>query len=203
MVDYFRDTEYPALGYMFSVAAVNATITEKGEVDGKARMAGAGISAAAAMLGNADAEFQSISGIKATRNTESYRPLGMNNYDFQLPTTTSYDDLVLERGVVKTFSDFTIWCNSFINLDLPDASNVGAGKLNSGYKSEKKKKKLILVFLWDRNKDAPLMTWTFFDAIPKSIEYSSISAKESSYAIEKITIAYSNFSTIPNPVAPF
>ena len=77
MLEYFRDTEYPALGYMFSVAAVNATNAGAG-------IAGAGISAAAAMMGNADAEFQSISGIKATRNTESYRPLGMNNYDFQL-----------------------------------------------------------------------------------------------------------------------
>ena len=203
MIDYFRDTEYPALGYMFSVAAVNSTNLGAG-------IAGAGISAAAAAMGNADAEFQSISGIKATRNTESYRPLGMNNYDFQLPTTTSYDELILERGVVKTFSDFTIWCNSFITLDLPEAAsglnNLAAAKLPSNKfiaKSEAITKKIILVFLWDRNSYVPLMTWTFFDAIPKSIEYSSINAKESSYAVEKITIAYSHFTTIPNPVAPF
>ena len=185
MLEYFRDTEYPALGYMFSVAAVNATNAGAG-------IAGAGISAAAAMMGNADAEFQSISGIKATRNTESYRPLGMNNYDFQLPTTTSYDELILERGVVKTFSDFTIWCNSFITLDLPEAASVlnnkVAAKTSYTSRSDAITKKLILVFLWDRNSYAPLMTWTFFDAVPKSIEYSSINAKESSYAVEKITI---------------
>lgn len=200
MLEYFRDTEYPALGYMFSVAAVNATNAGAG-------IAGAGISAAAAMMGNADAEFQSISGIKATRNTESYRPLGMNNYDFQLPTTTSYDELILERGVVKTFSDFTIWCNSFITLDLPEAASVlnnkAAAKTSYTSRSDAITKKLILVFLWDRNSYAPLMTWTFFDAVPKSIEYSSINAKESSYAVEKITIAYSHFTTIPNPVTPF
>lgn len=200
MLEYFRDTEYPALGYMFSVAAVNATNAGAG-------LAGAGISAAAAMMGNADAEFQSISGIKATRNTESYRPLGMNNYDFQLPTTTSYDELILERGVVKTFSDFTIWCNSFITLDLPEAASVlnnkAAAKTSYTSRSDAITKKLILVFLWDRNSYAPLMTWTFFDAVPKSIEYSSINAKESSYAVEKITIAYSHFTTIPNPVTPF
>ena len=185
---------------MFSVAAVNATNAGAG-------IAGAGISAAAAMMGNADAEFQSISGIKATRNTESYRPLGMNNYDFQLPTTTSYDELILERGVVKTFSDFTIWCNSFITLDLPEAASVlnnkAAAKTSYTSRSDAITKKLILVFLWDRNSYAPLMTWTFFDAVPKSIEYSSINAKESSYAVEKITIAYSHFTTIPNPVTPF
>ena len=180
MIDYFRDLEYPALGYVFSVAAINAT-------NSSAAKTGAAISAAA-MMGGADADFQSISGIKATRNTESYRPLGMNNYNFQLPTTTSYEDLVLERGVVKTFSDFTIWCNSFINLDLPELATYRSS-------SDAITKKIILVFLWDRNKNLPLMTWTFFDAIPKSIEYGSISAKDSSYAVEKITIAYSHFTT--------
>jgi phage tail-like protein len=60
--------------------------------------------------------------------------------------------------------------------------------------------KLLLVFLWDRDKNKPLMTWTFYDAIPKSIEYSSISAKDNSYAIERITIAYSRFETDANPI---
>ena len=51
MLDYFRDIEYPALGYVFSVAAaVNAT-----SIMGTSK--GAGISAAAAMMGNADANF--------------------------------------------------------------------------------------------------------------------------------------------------
>ena len=187
MIDYFRDLEYPALGYVFSVAAINASSSM---VNNTAKIA------ATVMMSGTDANFQSISGIKATRNTESYRPLGMNNYNFQLPTTSSYDDLVLERGGVKTFSDFTIWCNSFINLDMPELASL-ASNIDSITK------KIILVFLWDRNKNLPLMTWTFFDAIPKSIEYSSISAKDSSFAIEKITISYSRFTTTPNPVAPF
>lgn len=188
MIDYFRDIEYPALGYVFSVAAINSSSiggTSKGE---------AAISAAA-MLSGTDANFQSISGIKATRSTESYQPLGMNNYNFQLPTTTSYEDLVLERGVVKTFSDFTIWCNSFINRDTYDLTSLRSS-------NNALTKKIILVFLWDRNKIAPLMTWTFYDAFPKSIEYASISAKDNSYAVEKITIAYSHFTTTPNPAAP-
>ena len=54
MIDYFRDIEYPALGYVFSVAAINSSSirgTSKGE---------AAISAAA-MLSGTDANFQSIS----------------------------------------------------------------------------------------------------------------------------------------------
>ncbi|MAV79962.1 MAG: hypothetical protein CBD31_04425 [Flavobacteriaceae bacterium TMED171] len=191
MFDLSRSIEDPALGYVFSVSAINSAIVPGSQRTAAAAAASAAMSTVMAM--GADAEFQSISGIKATRETETYRPLGMNNRSYQLPTITSFDDLVLERGVVKKYSDFTVWCNNFINLDIPDLSTYAAGVFGVA-------KKIILVFLWDRNKYIPLMTWTFFDAVPKSIEYSSINAKESNYAVEKITIAYSNFFTTPTPV---
>ena len=70
-----------------------------------------------------DAEFQSISGIKATRNTTPYRALGMNNISYQLPTETSYGDLILERGIVRAPSEFVNWCNAFINMDASEASS--------------------------------------------------------------------------------
>ncbi len=187
MIDKSRDLEYPALGYVFSVAAVNSTGSYEKD---KSK----GITSASSDSKGPDANFQSVSGIKATRNFDDYRPLGLNNYNFHLPTTTTYDDLVLERGVVKTHSDFTLWCNSFINLHLPGASSDKSSAPAITFS------KLLLVFLWDRDKNKPLMTWTFYDAIPKSIEYSGISAKESSYAVERITIAYSRFETDANPI---
>ena len=191
MFDLSRSIEDPALGYVFSVSAINSAIVPGSQRTAAAAAASAAMSTVMAM--GADAEFQSISGIKATRETETYRPLGMNNRSYQLPTITTFDDLVLERGVVKKYSDFTIWCNNFINLDIPDLVTYAAGSFGVA-------KKIILVFLWDRNKYIPLMTWTFFDAVPKSIEYSSINAKESNYAVEKMTIAYSNFFTTPTPI---
>jgi len=191
MFDLSRSIEDPALGYVFSVSAINSAIVPGSQRTAAAAAASAAMSTVMAM--GADAEFQSITGIKATRETETYRPLGMNNRSYQLPTITSFDDLVLERGVVKKYSDFTVWCNNFINLDIPDLATYAAGVFGVA-------KKIILVFLWDRNKYIPLMTWTFFDAVPKSIEYSSINAKESNYAVEKMTIAYSNFFTTPTPI---
>ena len=191
MFDLSRSIEDPALGYVFSVSAINSAIVPGSQRTAAAAAASAAMSTVMAM--GADAEFQSITGIKATRETETYRPLGMNNRSYQLPTITSFDDLVLERGVVKKYSDFTVWCNNFINLDIPDLATYVAGVFGVA-------KKIILVFLWDRNKYIPLMTWTFFDAVPKSIEYSSINAKESNYAVEKMTIAYSNFFTTPTPI---
>ena len=191
MFDLSRSIEDPALGYVFRVSAINSAIVPGSQRTAAAAAASAAMSTVMAM--GADAEFQSITGIKATRETETYRPLGMNNRSYQLPTITSFDDLVLERGVVKKYSDFTVWCNNFINLDIPDLATYAAGVFGVA-------KKIILVFLWDRNKYIPLMTWTFFDAVPKSIEYSSINAKESNYAVEKMTIAYSNFFTTPTPI---
>jgi phage tail-like protein len=169
---------YPALGYAFSVSAVNSD----------------GLSSALSSVEtakNVDAEFQSIRGIKAKRETVNYRALGMNNYSFQLPKTTQYEDLVLERGVVKSSSDFINWCNSFINMDASDSASSSNNALST---------KIILVFLWDRNKMTPLMTWTFYNAYPKAIEYSGISAKDSAFAVETITIAYSHFSTLHTPI---
>ena len=166
-------SEYPALGYNFSVAAVDSLSSA---------------SASVISSDSKDAEFQSISGIKATREKEDYFALGMNNMTFQLPLRTKYDDLILERGIVRAPSEFINWCNAFINMDASESSN-----------SNSLSTKIILVFLWDRDRNLPLMTWTFNNAYPKGIEYSGIIANENSYAIEKITIAYSHFTTKHDP----
>ena len=171
-------SEYPALGYNFSVAAVDSLSSA---------------SASVISSDSKDAEFQSISGIKAERITEPYEALGYNNMSYQLPYKTKYEDLILERGIVRAPSEFINWCNAFINLDASDAK--GSNSLSTNSLSSK----IILVFLWDRDRNKPLMTWTFYNAFPKGIEYSGIIANENSYAIETITIAYSHFTTKHDP----
>ena len=166
-------SEYPALGYNFSVAAVDSLSSA---------------SASVISSDSKDAEFQSISGIKANRETTPNFSLGMNNMTYHLPLGTKYDDLILERGIVRAPSEFINWCNAFINMDASESSN-----------SNSLSTKIILVFLWDRDRNLPLMTWTFNNAYPKGIEYSGIIANENSYAIEKITIAYSHFTTKHDP----
>ena len=166
-------SKYPALGYNFSVAAVDSLSSA---------------SASVISSDSKDAEFQSISGIKANRETTPNFSLGMNNMTYHLPLGTKYDDLILERGIVRAPSEFVNWCNAFINMDASEASS-----------SNSLSTKIILVFLWDRNLNFPLMTWTFNDAYPKGIEYSGIIANENSIAIETITIAYSSFTTKHDP----
>ena len=61
MIDKSRDLEYPALGYVYSVAAVNSTGSYEKD---KSK----GITSASSDSNGPDANFQSVSGIKATRN---------------------------------------------------------------------------------------------------------------------------------------
>ena len=180
--DFDRD---PAIGFVFGVSAVSSN-----------SLLGNLSAGASYLTGNPDAQFKSISGISATRGIEEYRPLGANNYSYKLPTNTDYSDLVLERGITKSYSDLTSWANSFLE---EDTSNSVGSMLGSGYMLVKK---IIIVSLYDRKNPNstwfPLMTWTFEDAIPKSIEYSGLDSQTSGIAIEKMTIAYSKFSTLHN-----
>ena len=72
MFDLSRSIEDPALGYVFSVSAINSAIVPGSQRTAAAAAASAAMSTVMAM--GADAEFQAISGIKATRETETYRP---------------------------------------------------------------------------------------------------------------------------------
>ena len=65
-VDFDRD---PAIGYAFGVSAVGVN-SVMGNLSGALSFFG----------GNPDAKFQSISGIRAEREPEEYRPLGANNF---------------------------------------------------------------------------------------------------------------------------
>jgi len=176
----------PAIGYVFGVSAIS-TNNALGSLSDAASYAG----------GNPDAKFKSISGIKAVRKIEEYRPLGANNYSYKLPTSTNYSTLVLERGVSKSSSSLTQWANNFLNEDSPSASNPFQG--SSYYYLEKK---LVIVSLYDRKNPNdtwfPIMTWEFSDAIPISIEYSGLDSQTSGIAIEKFELEYSKLTTIHN-----
>tara|TARA_X000000950_G_scaffold225806_1_gene272329 strand:+ start:2484 stop:3134 length:651 start_codon:yes stop_codon:yes gene_type:complete len=188
----------PAIGYVFGVSSVtsNTSYSRNSSPASIARSAGGYASSALSFLGgNPDAEFKSISGIRAQRKIEEYRPLGINNFSYKLPTTTDYSTLTLERGISKSYSDFTLWVNNFLTQDsatIPDPTGTT-------YFLEKK---IVIVSLYDRKNPNdswfPLMTWTFEDAIPVSVEYSGLDAQTSGIAIEKIELDYSKMTILHN-----
>ena len=179
--DFDRD---PAIGYVFGVSAVGVN-SLMGNLSGAVSFYG----------GNPDAKFQSVSGIRAERAPEEYRPLGANNFSYKLPRVTNYTNLILERGITKSNSDLTNWAVNFLTEDSPTLSIP----FSTSYYLEKK---IIIVSLYDRKNPNdtwfPLMTWTFDDAIPVSIEYSGLDSKTSGIAIEKFELAYSKLSIFHN-----
>ncbi|CAN5330689.1 hypothetical protein BH23BAC1_BH23BAC1_17710 [soil metagenome] len=56
-----------------------------------------------------DTYFQEVNGLSVTINTEEFAEGGENQFVHKLPKGTSYDNLVLKRGIIKN-SKILNWC---------------------------------------------------------------------------------------------
>lgn len=160
--------DYPALGFKFKVTSTAA-------------MGGQLISGMAQnmIFGPDESYFQSISGIKATAGDSVIVNSGKNNRQYKLPTSTTYPDLVLIRGLIKESSPLGKWCRNFLINDL---FSYGVSR------------RTVNVMLLDQDNDDIIMTWSFYDCYPKEMEIGAFNADKSDIAIETLTIAYSHFS---------
>ena len=121
--------------------------------------------------------FQKVSGMNANSEPETVFSGGDNNKQYKLPNATTFSDLKLQRGIVKKNSPMGIWCNSFL---IKGNSN--------GVQT-----KTVNVMLMDTDQETVLMTWSFNNCYPKSIEIGDFNAQESAFAIETLTLCYSDF----------
>lgn len=160
--------DYPALGFNFKVTS---TYSLGGSlVSGLAK---------SVIYGPDESFFQSVSGIKATLGESIIVNSGINNRQYKLPTTTTYSDLKLIRGVVKKSSPLGKWCrNTLIN----DRFYYGI------------ERRTVNIMLMDSNREDILMSWSFYDCYPKEFEIGAFNADKSELAIETLTLAYSHFS---------
>lgn len=126
---------------------------------------------------NIDGSFQSVSGLKATLETEAIAEGGINRYKHQLPLRTSYQDLVLKRGMVSNLSVLTKWCA----LALEDYVFAPVD---------------LTVLLMNENSMVS-KGWYISHAIPVSYEIGEFNAEESKLVIESITLKYNYFTEIP------
>ena len=103
-----------------------------------------------------DSSFHEVTGLKAKIVTEPLREGGNNNFIFQMPIGTEWENLVLKRGVVRS-SELIDWVrdaiDSFIFTPMP-----------------------IIVKLLGDNSEI-LISWTFLNAIPLGMEISSFDAQ--------------------------
>jgi len=144
-------TYYPPLGFHFSV---EFTGVSKGEF-----------------------QFQSVSGLTVTLETEDIAEGGENRFKHKLPVRSDYSNLVLKRGLVAK-SDLINWCRSAIEDFDIEPVNVVVKLLNGDHE--------------------PLMTWNVVHAWPVKWEVSDFDAEENKVVIESIELVYNYFKIQTN-----
>lgn len=122
--------------------------------------------------GDVDTRFQSVSGLSSTIEADSLREGGENRFEHQLPTRTSYSDLVLKRGFVKS-SELLKWCR-----DAMQSLEIRPVDLN--------------VVLLNADHE-PAMTWKVKHAWPKKWSVADFNAESSAIAIETLELGYHYF----------
>ncbi len=120
-----------------------------------------------------DTRFQSVSGLSAEMQTETYKEGGENRFEHVLPVRSSYSDLTLKRGLVKN-SDLIKWfTDTFNSMQVQPVT--------------------IDILLLNEEGD-PLMSWNVVHAWPKKWSVSDFDAEKSAIAIETLELHYRTFS---------
>ena len=120
-----------------------------------------------------DTRFQEVSGLSVTVGTEDYPEGGQNRFVHKLPKGTSYDNLVLKRGVVKG-SKLVEWCNKTVEELTIEPKEV-------------------LVSLLDEQ-DKPLFSWNIVNAYPIKWSFERLNAESGELLIESMELNYHYFS---------
>ena len=132
-----------------------------------------------ATAGKFDTSFQDVSGIKATIETETYKELGENGFEYQFPKPPTYSNLVLKRGIASMTSPLVKWCKSVFEGDF----------------SKPIEPMDIMVYLMDENQ-APKRAWGFSNAFPIIWEVENFKSDKNEVAIEKIELRYNYLTRV-------
>jgi phage tail-like protein len=124
----------------------------------------------------ADTRFQEVTGLGVTVNTEEVSEGGENRFTHKLPKRTSYDTLVLKRGIIKN-SKITEWCKEAIeNLNF-EPQNILVSLLNEQH--------------------TELCSWNIVHAYPVKWSFTGLNAQNNDLLIESIELNY-QYYTIKN-----
>jgi phage tail-like protein len=123
-----------------------------------------------------DTRFQKVSGLSVSFQTESITEGGQNLYSHRLPTRATYNNLVLERGLVVS---------SPLNLEFDAAFSLFRFAPSN-----------VLVTMLSAQSE-PLAAWMFINAYPVGWALGDLDASNPAVAINTLELAYSRFQTIP------
>lgn len=128
---------------------------------------------------DSETSFQEVSGLETRLEVEQYKAGGENNIIYQLPVRTTYQPLVLKRGVSSLGSTFIQWANQCMLEET---------NLHSGFGDNLKD--LTIHLMAPGNPDEPLLTWQFLRAFPVKWNLSNFHSQQNALAIETIEIVY-------------
>ncbi|NER86343.1 phage tail protein [Moorena sp. SIO3A2] len=122
-----------------------------------------------------DIRFQKVSGISAEISTTDIREGGENIFRHRLPNQVTYNNLVLERGMV---------IGSPLNIEF----NVAMSTIKFAPSN-------VLVILLDEN-TAPVSSWLFKRAYPVKWTTSDLDANANAVVIDTMELAYARFKSV-------
>ncbi len=121
--------------------------------------------------------FQSVSGINATvPNSETHQEGGENRFIHRLPTTATYENLVLKRGMLVG-SELIAWFRDAVERFKFSPRNVKVTLLNENHD--------------------PLQAWNFINAWPTKWSIDGFDAQNSALVAETIELSYQYFVREP------
>ncbi len=122
-----------------------------------------------------DLRFQEVSGIAQELGTEELAEGGENRFSHALPTKTSYQNLVLKRGLFIG-SGIIAWARKAIeNMDI-QPTNATVTLLNEMH--------------------LPIAAWYVVNAYPVKWSFSNFNAQENSIVVETIEFKYQYFNSL-------
>lgn len=153
--------DYPPVGYYFVVNFLHGGIIgDPFNITGLLSM---------------DMKFQKVSGITAEVETKKVKEGGENLFSHKLPQGVTYNNLILERGMV---------IGSLLNVEF----NVAMSTFQFTPSN-------VIVSLLDET-DFPIANWVFRRAYPVKWSVSDLDASQNSVIIEKMELAYSRFQSV-------
>lgn len=128
---------------------------------------------------DSDAEFQELSGLSMSLETQSVKEAGENRFTHQLPLPARAEPLVLKRGL-RISSPLLEWCRKAIEEFSFSPKNLHVFLLDVEGSNE--------------GSPRPLMAWHLIHAYPTKWEITGLNAQNSEVAIETIQINYNYFT---------
>lgn len=127
-------------------------------------------------MNKSDMAFKEVSGLSKELGTEEVVCGGENRFKYRLPTITTYQNLILRRGVTNDKSPLVAWVKK---------------TLDGGFSSPVQTKNIMVQLLDERGNVS--ISWSFVSAYPLKWVASDLKSQESELFIETIEFAYQYF----------